>query len=329
MKLGRNIVVFGCKSTTKFICEYLISQKSLTYIISIEENLATSNNVADYYNLEDFAHQNNVQIYFAETYDLKNIKDLQFCKDLKIDLAFVIGWQRLLPPSILSKISVGAFGMHGSSLNLPLGRGRSPMNWALIEGRKVFYTNLFKYDEGVDSGEILDTYKFSITENDTAETMHFKNMLAMVYLIKKNQEQLINNNFILKSQLNITPTYYPKRNPEDSLINWNDDIYNIERFIRAVSPPFNGAFTFFKGMKITIKSAQIFDIQDFGYTDCLAGTILEVFSNKKILIKGFSGLLLVNEYESEYELKKNDKFDDDNFIRRKFELNFERGFDIE
>ena len=43
-----------------------------------------------------------------------------------------------------------------------------------------------KFLARIDSGDILDTNKFPITEFDTAETMHFKNTLSMCDLIKKN-----------------------------------------------------------------------------------------------------------------------------------------------
>ena len=126
------------------------------------------------------------------------------------------------------------------------------MNWSLIEGRSVFYTNLFRYDPGVDSGDVIDTFKFQITDKDTAETMHFKNTLAMKHLVEQNIEQLLSGNFTAYPQDNsIEPTYYPKRTPADSLIDWNQDINAIERFIRAVCPPFNGAFSFLATSKIT------------------------------------------------------------------------------
>lgn len=323
-----NIVIFGCKSTTKFLAESIIKSSKIKCLITINRGLAELNKVADYYDLSKFAEENNVPFYYAKSYDLKDTEDLRFLDDLKIELAFVIGWQRLIPPKILNKIKIGAFGMHGSSLNLPLGRGRSPMNWAIIEGRKVFYTNLFKYDEGIDSGKILDTYKFSITEKDNAETMHYKNMLAMVFLINKNYENLLKNTLELKPQVDIPPTYYPKRNPNNSIINWKDDIYNIERFIRAVSPPFNGAFTFVKDNKIIILSAQIFDIQEFGYENEEVSTIVEILENDKFLVKCFGGLLLVNKYKSTYKIHKGDKFGNNNMEIFKFQLNTERGYDI-
>jgi len=174
-------------------------------------------------------------------------------------------------------MTVGAFGMHGSSMNLPLGRGRSPMNWSIIEGRKSFYTNLFMYDSGIDSGDVVDTFKFQITDKDTGETMHFKNLLAMKSLIENNIEKLTQRTFNLQKQpTDIEPTYYPKRTPEDGLIDWNDDVNAIERHIRAVTNPFNGAFTFCNETQITIWDAQVFDHEDFGYAGAKNACIVAV-----------------------------------------------------
>ena len=218
-------------------------------LITIDENLGGKNKVADYTDLKSCAEKLNVGFYQAKSYNLKDSEDIEKINAMQIDLAFVVGWQRLIPGEILQNISIGVFGMHGSSMDLPLGRGRSPMNWSIIEDRKFFYTNLLKYDAGVDSGDILDTFLFSIRADDTAETMQFKNTLAMKHLILKNISRLLENNFTLKKQKEIAPTYYPKRNPADSLIDWERDIFYIERHIRAVTKPFNGAYSFIENAK--------------------------------------------------------------------------------
>ncbi len=219
--------------------------------------------------------------------------------------------------------------MHGSSMNLPLGRGRSPMNWSIIEGRKVFYTNLFKYDAGIDSGDVLDTFKFSINDRDTAETMHFKNTLAMKCLISKNLNAIVNNSFTLTKQPGIKPTYYPKRNPSDGIIDWDDDVFRIERLIRAVAPPFNGAFTYIGNKKLIIYDAQIFDLIDYETENVPPGKIVEVFTDKKFLIKGYGGLLLVNSYESEYSPQKNDMLTNNNETIKVFKTNRFGNYDVE
>ena len=128
--------------------------------------------------------------------------------------------------------------MHGSSQNLPFGKGRSPLNWSIIEGRKHFYTNLFKYNSGIDSGPILDTVCFSILPHDNIETLHYKNTLAMVQIISRNLKMFKSGKLILKTQKNIHSTFYPKRDPEDGEIDWNDNINNIDRLIKAVTTPF-------------------------------------------------------------------------------------------
>ncbi len=307
----KNIAVFGCKSTTLFLIRALkASFVHIHHLVTIDPAAGEKNEVADYYNLKDEVEKMGITVYTAKQYALKNAEDQAYIRSLDIDIAFVIGWQRLLPDEVLSGFSIGAFGMHGSSMNLPLGRGRSPMNWSILEGRKVFYTNLFKYDVGVDSGDVVDTYKFAITGRDTGETMHFKNLLAMKYLIEKNVNNLMSNTYQLtKQRTDIAPTYYPKRNPADSLLDWKQDVVAIERFIRAVTKPFNGAFTFIKDQKVIIWDAQVFDTSDFGYTNDAEATVIAVFPGGKFLVKCFGGLLLVNDHTSDKLVTEGSVFD--------------------
>ena len=183
--------IFGCKNTTKFLIESLSKRIDIDYLITIDEEKGKKFDVADYCDLTETANKYDINVYKSKTYSLKRKEDIDYIKSLNIDVAFVVGWQRIVPGEILDSMSIGSFGMHGSSMDLPLGRGRSPMNWSIIEGRKYFYTNLFRYDSGVDSGDVLDTFKFDITHRDTAETMHFKNTLAMKYLIERNLDRLL------------------------------------------------------------------------------------------------------------------------------------------
>ena len=268
-------------------------------MITIDEKKGDKFAVADYCDLDSVAEENSIKVYKSNTYSLKNKDDINYIKKLKIDIAFVIGWQRIIPGEILDSMAIGSFGMHGSSMDLPLGRGRSPMNWSLIEGRDIFFTNLFRYDSGVDSGDILDTFRFDILDKDTSETLHFKNTLAMKFLIEKNIDSLLGKDFHLKKQKNISPTYYPKRTPDDSLIDWNSNINDLDRFIRAVTKPFNGAFTFFNNQKIIIYTSQIFDSSYFGFQNHKNGEVVIIFPNDKFLVKCNGGLLLVTDFHNE------------------------------
>jgi len=329
MKVFDEIAVFGCKATTLFLLENLNVPHKIRHLITIGPEAGQKHDVADYLDLKEIAESKGINVYQAKYYSLKSQADQEYLNALKIDLAFVVGWQRLVPPEVLSGLSIGAFGMHGSSMNLPLGRGRSPMNWSIIEGRQVFYTNLFRYDPGVDSGDVVDTFKFQITHRDTAETMHFKNTLAMKYLIERNIEGLVRNDFKLtKQDDSITPTYYPKRAPEDGLLDWGQDVQVIERFVRAVTRPFGGAFTFSGSNKVIIWDAQVFDLNDFGYENQPAGTVVAVFESGKFLVKCFGGLLLVNSYEAGFPIQKGMRFDNNSLAVKYFDRNPLGFFDV-
>ncbi len=324
------IALFGCKSTTRFLLENLDIPFRISQLVTIAPALGEKHDVADYFDLLSIAQERGISVYQAKQYSLKSPADQDYICSLNIDIAFVIGWQRLIPAEILSGLSIGAFGMHGSSMNLPLGRGRSPMNWSIIEGRQVFYTNLFRYDPGVDSGDVVDTFKFQITARDTAETMHFKNTLAMKFLIERNIENLAANKFQTFAQdASIEPTYYPKRSPADSLIDWNQDVAHIERFVRAVTRPFNGAFTFVENQKVVILDAQVFDLSDFGYEKWKAGTVVAVFESGKFLVKCFGGLLLVNAFEAETALERGMQFHNNGLEIKHFERSPLGYFDLE
>ncbi|WKZ29175.1 MAG: formyltransferase family protein [Patescibacteria group bacterium] len=306
--MNAKIAIFGCKQTTRFMLEALLAQRGVQQLITISPELAAKNDVADYEDLRAFAEAHGIPCYVARSYALKEPEDVEAIRSMQLDLAFVIGWQRLIPANVLDLIRIGAFGMHGSAENLPKGRGRSPMNWSILEGRTEFYTNLFRYDPGVDSGAVLDTFRFTIRPEDTAETMHFKNALAMKRLIIKNLPALLERQFRLAPQSDETPTFYPKRNPEDSLIDWRADLEDIERFIRAVAPPFNGAFTYVRGEKITIHRASIFetDAIAYGQSGRAPGTVLETFPNGKWLVCCRGGILLVHAHEAPFPLKPGD-----------------------
>ncbi|MEX0284709.1 MAG: methionyl-tRNA formyltransferase [Paracoccaceae bacterium] len=295
------VCLFGCKSTSELLARHILDHLSLDTVITIATEKAEKAQVADYKDLAPWCKGNGVSLRYADRYDQKSETDTSFFEEQKFDVGFVNGWQRLVPDNILSTFRIGVFGMHGSAANLPIGRGRSPMNWSLIEGRRVFYTNMFKYKAGVDDGDVVDTMAFGINDQDTAETLHYKNTLSMVAMIQRNAARFQSDDLTYQAQDDdLEPTYYPKRSPDDSLIDWTGPIDNIERFIRAVAPPFNGAFTFAGSIRLSILRAAIFELDNSVLCSQPAkwGEVVEVFGNGKFLVKAPGGLIIVHDYEA-------------------------------
>lgn len=299
------VCIFGCKHTTAFLIEALAEHVHVAGVVTISPEAGQKAQVADYCDLRPLCAARNIKYYVARRYSLKDAEDVAAIGALGGQAGLAMGWQRLIPPEVLGLFPLGVYGMHGSAEELPRGRGRSPMNWSLIERRQQFRTNLIRYDAGVDSGDIVDSLVFSIQPTDTAETLHFKNLLAMKRLVLRNLEGLRAGRLSLRPQRSVPPTYYPKRTPEDSIIDWRRDIFQIEAHIRAVTRPFNGAFTFCNGQRVTIYRAAIFetDLVDYGYGERAYGEVVEVFPNGKFLVRCCGGLLIVHEYETEAALR--------------------------
>ena len=59
---------------------------------------------------------------------------------------------------------------------LPSYRGRSVLNWALINGEKYYGITVHKVDKGIDTGDILIQKKIKIKKN-----WEFKHILSSAY----------------------------------------------------------------------------------------------------------------------------------------------------
>ncbi|MGZ5199268.1 MAG: formyltransferase family protein [Telluria sp.] len=294
-----NVILFGCKDTTLHVARFLKELCDTVTLVTISPDKGTEQDVAGYVDLRPYDSLFE-RIHIAQRYDLKSDDDVSFLKSVPCDLGIAVGWQRLVPPNILALFSVGVFGMHGSAQDLPFGRGRSPMNWSILEGRGWFYTNLFRYQAGVDDGPILDTDCFSIHDSDTAESLHYKNTLSLIKLLRDNWENFARGELRLKQQKAGEGSYYPKRNPSDGLIDWSDAITNIERLIRAVTRPFYGAFSHLGSQEVRIFRASLFytDLETHQFKDKWYGEICDVFPNGKFLVRCNGGVLLVHEFDS-------------------------------
>jgi methionyl-tRNA formyltransferase len=221
--------------------------------------------------------------------------DFDFFEEEKFDLLLVCGWQRLIPNKILETIKICGIGSHGSSELLPKGRGRSPVNWSIIEGKKQFILQLFMLTPKIDDGDIVYHETFDINEWDTCKTIYYKTSVVMKRALLKLIPNILSNNFSRTPQSG-EPSFYPKRTPDDGLIDWNKPLEEIHNFVKALAKPYPGAFSFIDKQKIMIWEAQPFD-RKITFSDAKLGEIVEKFSTGDFVVKCNDGTLLIIDYE--------------------------------
>ncbi|MBK6991971.1 MAG: hypothetical protein IPH34_09120 [Chitinophagaceae bacterium] len=240
---NKRIVMVGCLETGWEVVRYLLENKiEISYFVCLTPEKAKQQKVAGYESFQDLATHYNIPVYYAQQYSLKSDADILFFRDQKFDLLIQGGWQRLFPEEILETISIGAIGIHGSSELLPKGRGRSPINWSIIQNKKRFIIQYFLIKAGVDDGDIFYFESFDINEWDTCRTLYYKNSIVTKRVLVKWIPELLKNKFQVVPQVG-APTYYPKRTVEDGLINWDFTVLDIYNLIRAITHPYPGAFS--------------------------------------------------------------------------------------
>jgi len=289
------IIFCGCTDAGLDVLNFLISKKfEISYIVSLNPDQASQYNVSGYVSFTDIAKKNDIPIYFPKEYSLKNSQDLDFFEKNNFDILLIGGWQRLIPENILKSFKIGGIGFHGSSDFLPKGRGRSPVNWSLIEGKNQFILHAFLMTPGVDDGDVLEHEIFDITQWDTCQTIYYKISIIQKQILEKLIPKLISNNFKKNPQIG-EPTFYPKRTPDDGLIDWSKPMIEIYNLIRALTKPYPGAFTFQNKNRINIWNSQPFDTKIMYKSPF--GQVVEKFSTGDFVVNCNDGLLLITNYE--------------------------------
>ena len=301
------VVVFGVKDTSENIVEFIQNTICpVDLVITISPEVTKKNQVAGYKGLSVLTEKYGIPVHEADSYFLTDDKTQKFLRENSFDIGISMGWQRLIPPSVLERFQYGIYGFHGNCGYLPFGRGRSPLNWSIILGDTRFNLNLFRYDEKADSPNIFATEMFSITPHDDIRTAQYKNMICSKNLIRKLLTAYEDGNITIRTESKDFDSWYNKRTAVDGKIDFHERTRNIYNLIRGVAAPFPGAFAMLGEQKVTIWEAHPFD-EMIDFSAYAPGEVIDVFDDKPI-VRTVDGSLLIDKYESAVVLKPGDIF---------------------
>jgi methionyl-tRNA formyltransferase len=162
-------------------------------------------------------------------------------RELRPDFIFSFYYRRMLPPELLALARRGAFNMHGSLL--PKYRGRAPVNWAVLMGEAETGATLHEMVAKPDAGRIVDRERVPIGEDDTAVQVFRKVTAAAETVLRRSLPRLVAGDAVLQEQNLAQGSYFGARRPEDGRIDWSKSAREIHNLVRAVAPPYPGAFT--------------------------------------------------------------------------------------
>lgn len=296
---AHRLVMCGCHESGWFLIRDLLADGfRFAHFVTLTPAQGARYQVAGYRDFTDLAAQYGIPVYHPVSYALTDPADQAFFERQGFDLLIQGGWQRLFPEAVLRTLRVGAVGVHGSADELPKGRGRSPLNWSLIEGRRRFLMQLFLITPGVDDGDVVDVEDFDITPFDTIRTLYYKNAIVTRRMQRRTIPRLLDGTAERHPQRGV-PSHYPRRTADDGRIDWEEmDVWAVHDFIRAQTRPYPGAFAALDGGLRTLWRAQVFDTR-IRYPEAAYGDVVERFGHD-LVVKCRGGLLLIDDHEPRF-----------------------------
>lgn len=182
-------------------------------------------------------------------------EELQRFRGLAPDFLFSFYYRRMLMPELLAIAPRGALNMHGSLL--PKYRGRVPINWAIIHGETETGATLHYMVAKPDAGDIVAQTAVPILPDDTAREVLDKVTVAAEMTLYRALPALIAGAAPRIAQNLRQGSYFSGRKPEDGRIDWTGSAMGVHNLVRAVAPPYPGAFTTVAGQPARILRTRL------------------------------------------------------------------------
>ncbi len=167
------------------------------------------------------------------------------------DLAVIASHGRILSDAELQKFDQGVINMHPSML--PRFRGAAPAEWQILRGERQGGVTALLTTSRVDAGPILAQKAFSLTEDETRDSLLRKAADEGVLLLEKllldwktARQNAVPQNKDLASSA-------PKVSRALSVVNWQEwTPVDVDRRVRALAQRFGGLHTNFGAKSIRL-----------------------------------------------------------------------------
>lgn len=191
--------------------------------------------------------------------DVNGAGTLEQLSAIQSDLFLVAGFGGIFRKSLLELPKYGVVNLHAGPL--PQYRGGSPLNWQIINDEKTVGVSVVQMNEGLDAGPILAGHSFAISDADDIASVHETANQAFATLVPPVLRDIAHGRARPIPQQG-TPRYWMQRTEAEGRIRWASmtarQVFNL---VRALRPPYPGAFTLSNGMKVEIGRAIETDME--------------------------------------------------------------------
>ena len=235
----------------------------------------------------------------------RNPEFVEEIKAINPDVIVVVAFGQIIPSEIIHMPKFGCINVHASLL--PKYRGASPIQWTVLDGCEYSGVTTMLMDEGIDTGDILETATVKLDERETGGSLFDRLSLVGAKLLVETLDKAEAGQLHPVKQDDSQSSYVRMIDKSFGLMDFTQPVEVLERKVRALNP-WPSAFTHMDEKLLKIWDATV--IQD---NNVKAGDYGKVKTDGKtcFMVACDGGYLSVNELQ--LEGKKRMKVED--FLR--------------
>jgi UDP-4-amino-4-deoxy-L-arabinose formyltransferase/UDP-glucuronic acid dehydrogenase (UDP-4-keto-hexauronic acid decarboxylating) len=178
------------------------------------------------------------------------------------DFIFSFYYRHLLGQQVLDAARRGAYNLHGSLL--PKYRGRAPINWQLVHGERRSGVTLHQMVARADAGMIIAQSEIAVGPDQDAYGLTQQLLASASILLAETLPRLFLGTQPTRAQDLSQGSVFGRRTPDDGRIDWSCPARSVHDLVRAVAPPWPGAFTFCGSQRLSVNKTRV--LSDHGST---------------------------------------------------------------
>ena len=235
----------------------------------------------------------------------RNPEFIEEIKAINPDVIVVVAFGQIIPSEIIHMPKYGCINVHASLL--PKYRGASPIQWTVLDGCEYSGVTTMLMDEGIDTGDILETVTVKLDERETGGSLFDRLSLVGAKLLVETLDKAEAGQLHPVKQDDSQSSYVRMIDKSFGLMDFTQPVEVLERKVRALNP-WPSAFTHMDEKLLKIWDATV--IQD---NNVKVGDYGKVKTDGKtcFMVACDGGYLSVNELQ--LEGKKRMKVED--FLR--------------
>jgi len=210
--------------------------------------------------LKEAAAAKKLPVYSFKTYNTPEAPET--LKGLAVDIGIMAYVTQFVPQSFCTLPRHGTIQFHPSLL--PLHRGPSSINWAIIQGRGKTGLTIFRPSDGLDEGPVLLQKEVAIGPDDTLGSVYFDKIFpAGVAALMEAADAVLAGRARESVQDESQATYEGWVRDGEARIDWAKHVDRIYDLVRGCNPA-PGAWTTWQGKKLQLFEARKRIARTFG-----------------------------------------------------------------